>query len=404
MAGEDVVYDLFVALFFAFVVSRIFEDLMARLGQPTVIGDLLTGLIFGSSFLGLYPVTDMIHALSTFGIVLLLFYAGLETRYSEFMRSLPVYGIITLGEALAAFGLGYTIGILWGYPPKSAYFIGAVLEATSVSVSVKTLIEINKFNTPEGYTIMGIAVLDDLTSLITIVAGTMLVTQTSLNIPSIAKVFIIAFLVWLIIVKGLHATGNFLTRAASHLHVDEPVTVIVLGVLVGLAYLVKYVNLSPLIVAYAAGLGLSESWGAKILSDRVRILAILFSTLFFITTTASINLTQALKPEYLFFYLAMIGAAFTGKLLGGGLTSFLLGYPARAALRIAVGLFPRAEFCLIAAYIGHAYGLLGPEVYLAAILITITTNFTTPLLLKIVFGKGPEYKVIKLRIKKTISA
>ncbi|MCD6301759.1 MAG: cation:proton antiporter [Staphylothermus sp.] len=377
---------------------------MARLGQPTVIGDLLAGLVFGASFLGWYPVNDMIRALGVFGVVLLLFYAGLETHYSYFMRSLPYYGIITIGEAIAAFGFGYVIGILWGYPPRSAYFIGAVLEATSISVSVKTLIEIKKLNTPEGYTVMGIAVLDDLVALIIIVAGVSLIHEATFDISAMARIIIIAFLIWLAIVLGLHRFGNYLTKVASYLHTDEAILTTVLGLLIGLALIVKYVNLSPLVVAYAVGLGLSEAWGAKTVSDKIRMLAILFSTIFFITTTAGIDIKKALTPEYIPFYLAMIAVAFLGKLLGGGLTSFLLGYPATAALRIGIGLFPRAEFCLIAAYIGYSSGLLGAEVYLAAILITIATNFATPPLLKYVYTHGPTYQEIKLRIGKTIKA
>ncbi len=402
--GEELLYDLMLVLFFAFIVSRLFEELFARIGQPTVIGDLLTGLIFGASFLGWYPVNDMVKAISSFGIILLLFYAGLETKYSEFMHSLPVYGIITIGEAIAAFGLGYTIGIFWGYPPKSAYFIGAVLEATSVSVSVKTLIEIGKLNTPEGYTVMGIAVLDDLTALITIVAGASLIYTNTFNIETMAEVILIAFTVWLIIVLGLHRYGSYITRFASKLHTDESVLVFTLGTLVALAYLVKYARLSPLVAAYATGLGLSEAWGSRAVSDKVRILAVLFSVLFFITTTAAVDVRKALVPEYTWFYLAIIGAAFLGKLLGGGLTSYILGYPGRSALRIGVGLFPRAEFCLIAAYVGYSSGLLGPEVYLAAILITLITNFATPPLLKYVYLTGKEYKQIRLRIGRTIGA
>ncbi len=405
MAGEDLLlYDLFLALFFAFVVARLFEELMVRLGQPTVIGDLLTGLIFGASLLGVYPVNDMIKTLSTFGIVLLLFYAGIETRYSDFIRSLPYYGIITVGEALAAFGLGYVIGMAWGYSPKSAYFIGAVLEATSVSVSVKTLIEIKKLVTPEGYTIMGIAVLDDLTALITIVAGASLISKGTFDILTMAEVIIVALIVWLIIVFGLHKFGSYITKAAGRLHTDESVLATVLGILVGLAFIVRYANLSPLVVAYAAGLGLSEAWGTGAISEKIKTLAILFSVLFFITTTAAIDLRQALTAQYLLFYVIMIIAAFVGKLLGGGLTSFILGYPIRSALRIGVGLFPRAEFCLIAAYIGYSAGLLGAEVYLAAILITIVTNFVTPPLLKYVFSHGPEYREIRLRLGRTIRA
>jgi Kef-type K+ transport system membrane component KefB len=388
-----------VALFFAFSVGRLLEEVVSRYGLPTVIGDLIAGVVFGASVLGWYPVDDAVKAFSVFGVFLLIFYAGLETKYSEFMKNLPVYGIITFGEVLAAFSLGYIIGIAFGYPEKSAYFIGTVLVATSVSVSVKTLVEINKLNTPEGYTVMGIAVLDDLASLITIVIGASLVQTGTINFITVTEILLIAISVWLAIVLILHRCGSCFTRLASHLHTEESVLVSIFALVFGLTILAKYANLSPLIVAYAAGLGLSEAWGSRIAAEKVRLLAILFSSLFFITTAAEIDLRTALVPQYTWFYVSMILAAFAGKLLGGGLTSYLLGYPAWAALRVGTGLFPRAEFCIIAAYIGYTYHVVGADVYLAALLIVLVTNFATPPLLKYVYTHGPQYKTIKTRLK-----
>ncbi|MCD6324509.1 MAG: cation:proton antiporter, partial [Desulfurococcales archaeon] len=104
-------------------------------------------------------------------------------------------------------------------------------------------------------------------------------------------------------------------------------------------------------------------------------------------------------PQYTVFYVAMISAAFLGKLMGGGLTSYLVGYPGRAALRIGVGLFPRAEFCIVAAYFAYMHHILGPEAYMAAILIMIFTNFLTPPLLKAVFLSGPETAEVRPRLK-----
>ncbi|ABN69765.1 sodium/hydrogen exchanger [Staphylothermus marinus F1] len=391
--------DLVLALFLAFSIGRLLEEGFSRLGVPSVLGDLSVGIVFGASLLGWYPVNDVVKAFSVFGVFLLLFYAGLETRYSEFMRSLPVYGIITLGEVLAAFSLGYIIGISFGYPPKSAYFVGTVLVATSVSVSVKSLVEIKKLHTLEGYTVMGIAVLDDLAALITIVVGASLVKTGTINFETVSEILLIAISAWLIIVVLLHRYGSYISRLASHLHTDESILVSILATVLGLTLLSQYINLSPLVIAYAAGLGFSEAWGSKVAAEKVRLLAVLFSPLFFITTTAEIDLKTAIVPQYIPFYTTMIIAAFIGKLLGGGLTSFLVGYPAWASFRIGVGLFPRAEFCIIAAYMGYTYHVIGADVYLAALLIIVATNFLTPPILKYVYSHGPQYDPLKFKPK-----
>ncbi len=401
MSGwEEALYSLLLALTLAMILGKLFEELVLRLGLPPVIGDLLAGLLLGSSFLAIYPVNDTVKVISWLGVALLLFYAGLETKYRDFMRSLGLYGIITLGEALAAFSLGFLVGTLFGYPPRSAYFIGAVLEATSISVSVRTLIDMGKLATPEGYAILGVAVLDDLTALITIVAGTSLIKTCTFNVLELAKVGAIAFAYWLVIVILIHKLANYVTRSSLKMRASEGMTAATLGIFSLLAYLSKYLKLSPLVAAYATGLALSEAHGIRRAIERIRPLALLFSVLFFMTTAAELDIWHALQAKYLPFYISLIAAAFAGKIMGGGLTSFLVGYPPISALRVAIGLFPRAEFCIIAAYVGYSAGLFGPEVYFAAVLITLITNIATPVFLKIAFSRGPEVHHVEPRWKR----
>ena len=398
--AEELVYSVFLAFGLALTVGKLAEEAISRLGAPPVLGDLLTGLILGSTLLNIYPTNEVVKTLSWFGISLLLFYAGLETKYSEFMHSLPMYGIITVGEVVAAFSLGYMVGIAFGYSPDRAYFVGSILVATSVSLSVRTLIEIGKLTSVEGKTILGIAVLDDLAALIVIVAGATLAKQGGFSPIGLVKSAGVALVAWYVTLVTLHKVSNFITRKASRLKVEGSLFAFVVGTFAILAYVVKYVGVSYLVVAYASGLAFSESRGIKRVAESVRSIAMPFSVLFFMTTAAVINVRTALNPHYTLFYVAMIGAAFAGKLMGGGLTSFLVGYPARAALRVGTGLFPRAEFCIVAAYFAYTSGILGPEAYLAALLITITTNFATPPLLKAVFLRGPETKAVKFRWKK----
>ena len=390
MGWETLFFDTLLALSLAMLIGKLFEELVLRAGLPPVLGDLIAGLILGLSFLSIYPVNDVVKVFSWFGVSLLLFYAGLETRYREFMKNLRLFSIITIGEAIAAFGIGYLIGIAFGYSPRSAYFIGAVLEATSISVSVRTLMDIGKLTTLEGYAILGVAVLDDLTALVIIVAGTSLILTGVFSVSELVKTAIVALIYWLAVVMVLHRLSSIMMRYLFKIRAGEGSVAIVLGIFALLSYLAKYLGLSPLIAAYAVGLALSEAPRIWRVVERFRPMALLFSVLFFMTTAAELNIWEALKPQYIPFYVALLGGAFLGKILGGGLTSMIIGYPPISALRIATGLLPRAEFCIIAAYIGYSYGLFGPEIYLSAILIVLVTNFITPITLKTLFSYGGE--------------
>jgi len=312
-SAEELLLSLMLALALAMIVGKLFEELFARLKFPLVIGDLLAGLVLGTAFLGIFPVNDTVKVIGWFGVMILLFYAGLETRYRDFMRNLKLYGIITLGEAIAAFTIGYLIGIAFGYPSKSAYFIGAVLEATSISVSVRTLIEIDKLGTPEGYSVLGVAVLDDLTALITIVAGAAFVTTGKFDVVTLAKTASLAFLFWITTVIILHKFSNKIMSLAFSMHVEEATASILLGIFALVAYLTKYFGLSPLVAAYATGLAFSEARGIRRVSERMRFLSMIFSVIFFMITAAELDIRHSINPEYIPFYLAMIGGAFLGK-------------------------------------------------------------------------------------------
>lgn len=394
---EELVYSMFLALSLALIVGKVFEELFVRLGVPPVLGDLFAGLILGKTLVNLFPINDVVEVFSWFGVSLLLFYAGLETRYREFMKHVPEYGVITCGEVLSAFAIGYVVGTLFGYSPIKSYFIGTILVATSVSLSVRTLIEIDKLTTVEGRTVLGIAVLDDLAALIILAAGTSLAVTGSFNIMNLLRIAVTAFAVWFILVFALYKVSNHIARLAIKLHIEEPLFAVLLGTFSLLAYLSKFIGISYLIVAYATGLAFSEIRGVRRIAESVRSMAMPFSTLFFMVTAASIDLKTVISLQYLPFYVLMVLAAFIGKLLGGGLTSYLIGYPPYSAIRVAVGLFPRAEFCIVAAYIAVNSGILSSEAYLAAIMIVLITNFLTPPLIKAVYLKGPEATYITPR-------
>lgn len=387
MAAEEVLVDLLLAIGLSLSIGKLFEEVFVRFGYPSIIGDLLAGFILGQSFLHIFPTGETIDVVAWFGVTLLLFYAGLDTRYGEFMRSLRSAFVVTLGEAISAFSYGVLVGLALGYPLTSSIFFGAILEATSVSVSVRTLMDIGRLNTREGMTILGVAVLDDVTSLLTIVAATSIVVLHRLDIVRISQIVAMAAAFWLGVVLIVHRVNTPIVRYLRKMKAPAPVISGLLATFALLGVVAKDLKVSPLVAAYAAGLAFSDARGIQRAKESVRSLAIVMSTLFFVNTVASRNLAVALRPEYTLFYVLMLAAAFAGKLTGAGLVTYLLGYGGAGSLRVAVGLFPRAEFCIIAASMGMAVGAIGEEAYLAAVLITVITNFATPPLLKIVFTR-----------------
>ncbi len=388
---------LFYTLAVALLAGKALEELVARAKMPPVLGDLLAGLIIGASFLNIFVVDDVVKAISWFGVSILLFYAGLSTSYREFMSLLPIAGLLTLGEALAAFSMGFLVGFLTGYDLTGSFFLGAILEATSVSITVRALVEIGRLNSLEGNAIMEIAVLDDLSSLITIAVGTSIVALGALNVVQVTETFLLALGAWAALVYILHRVAPFLRRIVDRMTIEESYLAALIIAFAGAGYLVSLAGVSPLVGAYASGLALSEAFGLREARRLVRGLAVVFSTIFFVSTAAELDIWSAAKPDLVWFYTLMVVAAFIGKLMGAGATSYLLGFPARSALRIAVGLFPRCEFAIIAAYTAVASHVLGYEAYLAALIVVLVTNLATPPLLKIVFS-GEQVDRVRLRL------
>ena len=391
---EAMLMDIILALGISLIIGRLFEDLFVRIGIPPIIGDLTAGVIFGTGFVSIgwhaYPQGDpAVDAFAWFGISIFLFYAGITTKYGEFMRTLRWATIITIGEAASAFSLGLLVGIGMGYPILKSLFLGTILEATSVSLTVRTLMDIGKLRSLEGNAILAVAVLDDFSSLLTIAIVSSFAKLHVLEIVPALEIAALAIGFWLGIVIVFHYFSNSIVKYSRKLRINDPVLTVVLGTFFLLGILGKEFNVSLLVVAYASGLAFSDARGVETVVGKLRPMAIIFSTLFFVNSAARLNFLPAFQARYTVLYLAMIGAAFAGKLMGGGFTSWLVGYRAFSALRVGVGLFPRAEFCIIAAVVGESLGVLGPAAYFSAILITLVTNFGAPPLIKVVFTRGP---------------
>ncbi|MBE3570540.1 MAG: cation:proton antiporter, partial [Bacillales bacterium] len=142
--------------------SKLAGNISVRLGQPTVLGELLVGIVLGPSVLGVIHDTDILKEMSEIGVILLMFIAGMETDLKEFSRSGKASTLVAVGGILVPLVGGYFLGEALGFSSEQSWFMGLLLSATSVSISVQALKEMDRLKSPEGTAILGAAVLDDI--------------------------------------------------------------------------------------------------------------------------------------------------------------------------------------------------------------------------------------------------
>ncbi len=379
--------EFLIAIVVALIMAKTLEEMFIRIGLPPVIGDIIAGMIVGKSLLRIFVPEEggAIDYISWLGVVLLLFYAGLETDYRHFIGGIKSFIVVSILDVSFAFINGFIVGLILGYSMDKSIFLGTILVATSVSLTVKTLIDIGKLDTREGLTILGVAVLDDIQGLIVLVAALSVVVYGVVDIKDILFIGASAFLFWLASILIVGRLSQKLFKMFSRLRIENsiPILSIVLGLLV--SALAGVVGLSPIVGAYAAGLSLARCRRFQVVSDRIKILVDLLATLFFVASSARISIETALKPNYVWLYILFIGFALLGKTIGNTLGSRIVGLPWRKAIIVGVGMWPRAEVALISATMGMTHGVVDAPIYFATVVLIIISSIIVPPIIKLLY-------------------
>ncbi|AZK48683.1 cation:proton antiporter [Paenibacillus lentus] len=378
---EFVLYFVLILLF-----TKIAGDLSVRLGQPAVLGKLVIGIVLGPAVLGWIQGGSFIEQFAEIGVLLLMFIAGLETDLNQLKQNWKPAFAVAVGGVILPFVGGYGVGELFGLNHGPALFMGVLFSATSVSISVQVLKEMNKLNTREGTTILGAAVVDDVLVVILLAVLTSFLgagTGVSLGglIGKMALFFAIVLLAgWSIVPKAL--------QWLSKLRVSEPVIAIALVLCFAFAYLGELLGMAGIIGSFAAGIAISQTpFGHEVEKKVEPIAYAVFVPVFFV----SIGLNVSFKGvgEQIGFLIALTLMAVLTKLLGGALGAKLTGFNNKSSLIIGSGMVSRGEVALIIAATGLQTGLLLPEYFTSVIIAIILTTLVAPPLLKIVF-KEPE--------------
>ncbi|MCY4576796.1 MAG: cation:proton antiporter [Chloroflexi bacterium] len=418
--GEDFTHSaviLAMQLGIILVVAKLAGDFTERiLRQPAVIGELVAGIIIGTVAIhgfeplgyepiGLFeelfeppeegaviPVPKTLFVFGQVAAIILLLETGLNTDLKAFLRFVPQASVVAIGGVVVPFALGAYATVLFGFADSffsaPALFVGTIMTATSVGITARVLADLLRLDSPEGVTILGAAVVDDvlgiliLTVVVGVTAGESVGAATeaaSFEWTEVAIVGAKAIGFWLVLTVGGILGARYIVRAINSIRVEGAAIAIVFGIGLFAAALAEMFGLAMIIGAYSVGLALSQTELRNQLHQPLNGLYHAMVPVFFVVMGMMVNI-EAMR-DALGFGLIVVVLAIIGKVAGSGLPALAAGFSRIGAWRVGVGMAPRGEVGLIVAGIGVSQGLIGQDLFGVAILMTIATTLIAPAVL-----------------------
>lgn len=364
---------------------------------PQVVGAILAGLFLGPAMLNIITETEFIDNMSKLGVILLMFSAGIGTDLQAFKKTGKTSFVVALFGVLVPLAGGFlitwlasSIGLIQiseanGSEFLQYAFIGTILTATSVSITVEALKEMGKLNSDVGNTVLAAAIIDDVLGIIvlTVVLG---FADTSVSLW-IVLLKVLAF----IVVAGATSIlfNKVFDRYQRVFHHDKRRFItFALVFCFFMAYIAEtYFNVADITGAFMAGLAISDTQRREYIAQRTEVLGYaVFSPIFFASIGLKVSL-PSMNVGLIVFSLILLFVATSTKIVGCGLAAKLFKFSNREALQIGVGMMTRGEVALIIANKGASMGIMSDIFFGPIVIVVIATAILTPALLKVVFSK-----------------
>lgn len=364
--------------------------------MPQVVGALLAGLLLGPAGLNILTETGFLAQLSELGVIVLMFSAGMGTDIQELKRSGKSGFLVALCGVLVPLAMG--TGLAWwgtwaGLIADGGFleeiFVGTILTATSVSITVETLKEMGKLDTKVGNTILAAALIDDVLGLIALT----IVSSVAGGDESLILVLVKIALFFVFALGAGYAALRLFRSMMERNHERNlrryPVLAFVLCLL--MAYCAEeFFGVADITGAYAAGLVISCTPKATYIQSKYEPLSYLLLTPIFFASIG-INVTVGnLTGTMAVFSVLLLAVSVLSKLVGCGLGARFCGFDGRESLQVGVGMVCRGEVALIVANRGLALGVLSSAMMTPVIITVIGGTILTPILLKLVFKAAPK--------------
>ena len=396
---------LLVDLFVIFLAAKIAAELFERIHQPPVIGELLAGIVIGPFALGLIgtpdagliaafhgdvqaaqeAVTIVYQFIAELGVIVLLFFVGLETRVGEIFRvGGRATAVAVCGVALP-FMLGFGLmGPLLGHPQIEAIFVGAAMVATSVGITARVLRDLGVLSTMESRIILGAAVIDDILAMIILAVVAGLATTGPVSIPHVGVIAAQAiFFTVFVTLVGTGAVRRF-GLGLQHLKMDNAPFAVSLIAMLGLAALSAQIGLAAIIGAFLAGMVFAEAREHFELEQQALPIYQFLTPFFFVLIGSRVDWRLFTDGGIMGIALAVTGLALMGKIVGCGAAATGLG--PRGMGIVGVGMAPRGEVGLIVAGLGLGLGAVPLDIFSVVVVMSILTTLVAPPILRVLYA------------------
>lgn len=394
MNNSVATHDFFLILLIVLLTARVFAEVANRLHLPSVIGELVAGVVLGPSLLGWVEPIEAIRLMAEIGIILLLFKVGLGTDIKHLVES----GFQSVVVALVGFGAPFLLGFALGYwvfdiPLLVSLFIGGTLTATSIGVTVRVLTDLGRLNTAEGQITLGAAVLDDVLGVVLLALLYEFSIGGGVNLNNAAKVIIFVGVFFLL----APIAAKLMSAAIKHFHdlseIPGLIPTMIVSLVLFFAWLAHVMGAPMLLGGFAAGLALSRRFFlpfglslratpsfADNINTQMTPIVHLFTPIFFVTVGLSLNLHEVdWGSSFIWaFFLSLLAIAIGGKLLGG----LVIRQPWPYRWIIGTAMIPRGEVGLVFAELGREGGIFTHEIYAGMIMVIAFTTFLPPFAMK----------------------
>ncbi len=384
-------YNVFKDLGIIIIFAKLFGILARKCKAPQVVGEIIAGLLIGPSILGLVQQSDFLVQMAEVGVVLLMFSAGLETDLKELMKTGPVAFLIACAGVFIPIAggtllyMGFYGASPWGSEKFfMAVFMGVIMTATSVSITVQSLKEMGKLKGKVGTTILSAAIIDDVIGIIvlTFVIGFKNPDSNPGNVVlSTLLFFLMAFAAGIVVYKLFKK----LDERYPH---TQRIPILSLALCFFFSYAAEhYFGIADITGAYVAGVVLCSIQDSSYIDQKMEISSYMIFGPVFFTSIGFKTSVDHLNGSILLFSAAFVLVALVTKIIGCGLMAKACKFSFPDSLKIGVGMMTRGEVALIVAQKGLSVGLLTPEYFTAVILLIIASSIATPILLKLLYTK-----------------
>ncbi|MDD1687250.1 cation:proton antiporter [Methanoregula sp.] len=375
--------DVLAGIIVLLIAAKILGELVEYAGYPSLIGEIIAGIILGPSVFNLIEVTPVIRFFSTIGVILLLFITGVEINQKIFRSARRRMIVTGLVAAIIPFIIGYILGALLTLSADESLFIGVVFMLTSIGISVRTLLEERQLNTDFGMTIVGGAVVCAVSGIIIFGILSSLKAEGIVTHESLLRPLLVAIVFILAMTTVGKKTFQFIYDRVQLLHNHSLTYAVAFLIACTSAFFSQALGLTVVVGAFFAGITLNKSVHEDHdIHESLNNTAFgIFITVFFASVGLIMNIPAAEMISPLI--LILIVGAVAVKVIAGFIGSYPFLKDRNSAFLVGLGMIPRGDLTLALAGSAIVAGIISQQVYTATVLVVLVTVLVTPVFLKI---------------------